>query len=189
MLHKAYLTSHCRMSGSRWIIAPLRLSGSWRSFLYGSSVYSCHLFLISSASVRSMPFLSFIVPIFAWNVPLVSLVFLKRSLVFPILLFSSLSLCTDPRGRLSSLSVLFSGTLHSVGCLSFSLCLSFPSFLSCGKASAEAVSSSPRQSNANRIPPRAQQFQDSSPIICGATRLALTIGSQGSQSRGRVQAT
>ena len=56
------------------------------------SVYSCHLFLISSASVTSRPFLSFIVPIFAWNVPLISLIFLKRSLVFPILLFSSVSL-------------------------------------------------------------------------------------------------
>ena len=32
-----------------------------------------HLFLISSASVRSIPFLSFIEPIFAWYVPLVSL--------------------------------------------------------------------------------------------------------------------
>ena len=40
--------------------------------LFCSSVYSCHLFLISSASVRSIPFLSFIVLIFAWNVPLVS---------------------------------------------------------------------------------------------------------------------
>ena len=29
------------------------------------SVYSCHLFLVSSASVRSIPFLSFIVPISA----------------------------------------------------------------------------------------------------------------------------
>ena len=46
--------------------------------------YPCHLFLISSASVRSIPFLSFIVRIFAWNVPLVSLIFLKRSLVFRI---------------------------------------------------------------------------------------------------------
>ena len=55
-------------------------------------MYSCHLFLISSASVRSLPFLSFIEPIFAWNVPLVSLIFLKRSLVFPILLFPSISL-------------------------------------------------------------------------------------------------
>ena len=31
------------MSGSRWVITPSWLSGSWRSFLY-SSVYSCHLF-------------------------------------------------------------------------------------------------------------------------------------------------
>ena len=61
-------------------------------FLYSSSVYSCHLFLMSSASVRSIPFLSFIKPIFGWNIPLVSLIFLKRSLVFPILLFYSISL-------------------------------------------------------------------------------------------------
>ena len=39
-------------------------------FLYSSSVYSCHLFWISSASVRSLPFLSFIELIFAWNIPL-----------------------------------------------------------------------------------------------------------------------
>ena len=36
--------------------------------------------------------LSIIVPTFEWNVHLVSLIFLKRSLVFPILLFSSISL-------------------------------------------------------------------------------------------------
>ena len=90
MLCKAHLTSHSRMSGSRSVITPSWLSGSWRFFLYSSSVYSCHLFLISSASV--IPFLSFIKPIFAWNVPLVSLIFLKRSLVFPILLFYSVSL-------------------------------------------------------------------------------------------------
>ena len=36
-----------------------------------------------------MPFLSLIEPIFAWNIPLVSLIYLKRSLIFPILLFSS----------------------------------------------------------------------------------------------------
>ena len=92
MLPKAHLTSHSRMSGSRWVIIPLCSSRLWRSFLYSSSVYSCHLFLIPSVSVRSIPFLSFIVPIFAWNVPLVCLIFLKKSLVFPILLFSSISL-------------------------------------------------------------------------------------------------
>ena len=60
-------------------------------FCISSSVYSYHPFLISSASVRSITFLSFIVPIFAWNVLLLSWMFLKRSLVFPILLFSSIS--------------------------------------------------------------------------------------------------
>ena len=32
MLPKAHLTSHSRMSGSRWVITPLWLSGSWRFF-------------------------------------------------------------------------------------------------------------------------------------------------------------
>ena len=73
-------------------------------------MYSCHLFL-SSASIRSILFLSFIVPIFAGNVLLLSLIFLKRSLVFPILLFSS-TFCTVHLRRLSYLSLLFFGTLH-----------------------------------------------------------------------------
>ena len=49
MLPKAHLTLYSRMSGSRWVITLLWLFGSWRSFLYSSSVYSCHLFLITSA--------------------------------------------------------------------------------------------------------------------------------------------
>jgi len=103
---KAHLTSHSRTSGSRSVITPLCLSGSWRSFLYSSSVNSHHI-LISSASVRSIPFLSFIVPIFAWNVPLVSLIFLQKSLAFPILLFSSISLhCSLKKAFLSLLAVL-----------------------------------------------------------------------------------
>jgi len=107
MLPKAHLTLHPRMSGSGWVITPSCLSGSWRSFLYSSSVYYGHLFLISCASVRSIPFLSFIVPIFAWNVPLVSLIFLKRSLVFPILLFSSISFhCSLKKAFLFLLAIL-----------------------------------------------------------------------------------
>ena len=54
MLSKAHLNSHSKMSGSRWVITP-SWSRSWRSFLYSSSVYSCHLFLISSASVSLLP--------------------------------------------------------------------------------------------------------------------------------------
>ena len=69
MLPKAYLTSHSRMCGSWWLITPSWLSESWRSFLYSSYVYFCHRIFISSASVRSIPFLSFLLPIFAWNVP------------------------------------------------------------------------------------------------------------------------
>ena len=44
MLPNAKLTSHSRLSGSRWVITPAWLSWSWRSFLYSSSVYSCRLF-------------------------------------------------------------------------------------------------------------------------------------------------
>ena len=47
MLPKAHLTSHFKISHSRWVITPLWLSRSWRYFLYSFSVYSCHLFLIS----------------------------------------------------------------------------------------------------------------------------------------------
>jgi len=67
-------------------------SSHWNLFFfYCSSVYSCQLFLTSSASVRSLQFLSFIMPIFAWNIPLVSPIVLKRSLIFCIM-FSSISL-------------------------------------------------------------------------------------------------
>ena len=117
---KAHLTLHFKISGSRWVITVSWLFGSLRSFLYGSSVYSCHLFLISSASVRSILFLSFIVPIFAWNVPLVSLIFLKKSLVFSILLFSSISFrCSVRKSFLSLLAILWNSTFRWVY-LSFS---------------------------------------------------------------------
>ena len=47
MLPKAHLTSHSRMSGSSWVITPSWLSGPWRSFLYSSSLYSCHLLYLN----------------------------------------------------------------------------------------------------------------------------------------------
>ena len=50
-------------------------------------MHSCYLFLISSASVRSLTFLSFIVPIFGWSIPMVSPIFLKRSIFFTIYCF------------------------------------------------------------------------------------------------------
>ena len=88
MLPMAHLISHSRMFCSWWVITSLWFSMLWISFLYSSSVYSCHLFLISSASVRSLSFLSLILPSFAWNVPLVSLIFLEEtSSLSPSLVF------------------------------------------------------------------------------------------------------
>ena len=122
MLPKAHLTSHSKMSGARWVImsTPLWLSGSLGSVFYSSSVYCCHHFLISSASVRSIPFLSFSVPIFARNVPLVSLIFLKRSWVFPVLLFSSISLYWSLRKAFLSLLAILWNSAFKWEYLSFS---------------------------------------------------------------------
>ena len=53
------------------------------------------------------------------NVPLGSLIFLKRPLVFPSLLFSSISLHWSLRKAFLSFSLLFFGTLHSDIYLSF----------------------------------------------------------------------
>ena len=114
-LPKAPLTSYSGMSGSRWVTPSLWLSGSLRLFFVQFSMYSCYLFFISFASVRSFHFSPLSWPILTWNVPLISPIFLKRSLVFPIQLFFSISLyCSLKKGYLS---LLFSGTLHSVGCI------------------------------------------------------------------------
>ena len=109
----------------------------YRSFSFNISPSNEHSGLISfrmdcldllvvqgTASVRSILFLSFIVPIFAWNIPLVSLICLKRSLVFPILLFSCISLHWSLRKAFLSLLAIL-GTLHSNRYIfPFLLCLS-----------------------------------------------------------------
>ena len=121
MFPKAYLTSHSRMYGSRWLSMPSWSSRSLRPFLYSSYVYSCHFFLISSASVRYILLLCFIVPIFSRNVPLVFLIFLRRSPVFSILLFSSIYLHGPLRKTfLSLLSILCNSAFRWIY-LSFSL--------------------------------------------------------------------
>ena len=82
-------------------------------------------------SVRSLPLLSFIMPILAWNVPLISPIFLKISLVFPVLLFSSISLhCSFNKAFLSLLAILWNSTFSWVY-LSLSP-LPFASLLSSG---------------------------------------------------------
>ena len=78
-------------------------------------LYVHHFYVVGlniSAPIRSIQFLSFIVPIFTWIVPLVSLIFLKRSLVFPILLFSSISLHCPVRKTFLSLLVILWTTVY-----------------------------------------------------------------------------
>ena len=59
-----------------------------------------HLYLMSLNPIYFLEKPStLIVPIFAWYVPLVSLIFLKRSLVLPILLFSSKSIFMRNQNR------------------------------------------------------------------------------------------
>ena len=134
MLPKAHLTSHSRMSDSRWVITA-------RDYLGHEDVFCTVLLCIlatssylSSASVRSIPFLSFIVPIFAWNVPLIISNFLEEisSLSHCIVFFYFFALKAAEEGFLMSpcsflelciqmgISFLFSFAFH------FS---SFPSYL------------------------------------------------------------
>ena len=118
MLPKAHLTLHFRMPGSRWVITPSWLSGPWRSFLYSSSVYSCHLFLISSTSVRSIPLLFYCAHLCMKC--FLEEIFLRRSLVFPILLFSSIFFQWSLKKTfLSLLAILWNSAFRWV-CLYFS---------------------------------------------------------------------
>ena len=119
MLPKAHLTSHsgCLALGE-WSHHHDYLGGE--DLFCSSSVYSFHLFLISPDSFRSLPFLFFIEAIFAWNLPLVSRIFLKRSLVFPILLFSSISLHWSLRKTFLSLLAILCNSAFRLVYLSFS---------------------------------------------------------------------
>ena len=96
------------------------LSGLWRSLLYSSSVFSCHLFLISSPSVRSIPFLTYIEPHICMKCSLGISNFLKEisSLSHSIVFLYFFALITEEE------SLLFFGTLHSNGYIfPFLLCL------------------------------------------------------------------
>ena len=72
-----------------------------------------HLFLISSASIRSLPFLYFIVPIFARKLPLVSPIFLKRALVFASYWLYFLH-CSHKKAFLSLLGILWNSAFSWV---------------------------------------------------------------------------
>ena len=128
MLSKAHLTSHSRVSGSRWVITIV-------------IIWVLKIFFVQFFCVFLPPLLNIFCfclgpyhpvlywPIFAWNVPLVSLIFLKRSVVFPILLFSSISLHWSLRKAFSSLlAVLWNSAFRCIY-VSFSA-LPFTSLLS-----------------------------------------------------------
>ena len=121
MLRKAHLISHPRMSGSRHVITPLWLSVSRRSFLI-SSVDSCHLFLISSVSIR-YHFCPLLCPSLHETVLGISN-FLEgiSSLSHSVVFLYFFALITEE--NFHYLSLLFFGTLHSNGYIfPFLLCL------------------------------------------------------------------
>ena len=102
-------------------------------------MYSYHLFLISSASIRSFPFLFFIVPIFGWNIPLIFQIFLKRSPVLPFLLFSSISLhCSLKKAFLSLLAILWNSAFSWVYLYLSPLLFTFLLFTAIYKASSDS---------------------------------------------------
>ena len=96
------------------------------------------LFLLPSASFRSTSFLSFIVPIFAWNIPWY-LTFLKRPPIFCIQLFTSISLHWLLRKAFLSLLFFFALELCIQIGIPFLLSFSFHfcSFLTICKATSD----------------------------------------------------
>ena len=91
MLPKAHFTLQTQVSGSGWVIIPSLLSGSLRYFLYSSSLVLppflnifcfCHFHTVSVLYYAHL----------CMKCSLGSLIFLKRFLVFPNLLLSSIYL-------------------------------------------------------------------------------------------------
>ena len=110
MLPKAHLSSHSRMSGSRWVKTPSQLTGSLRSYYYFYYYYYLVQFcvflppLLNRFCFCQVHIVSLLYCAnFAWNVPLVSVTFLRRYLFFDILLFFSISLHWPPRKAFLSL--------------------------------------------------------------------------------------
>ena len=58
MLSKVHLTSNSRMSGSRWVITPLWLYESLRSFLYSSSVWFLAFKILKDITVSQVQWIS-----------------------------------------------------------------------------------------------------------------------------------
>ena len=119
MLPKAYLTSPSRMSGSRWVITPSWLSGSWRSFF-------CTILLCTTSSEYLLLLLGpyHFCPLFSPSLHEMFPWYFRfswRDLFYCFPLFLSI----DRLGRLFYLSLLFFETLHSNGYIfPFLLCFS-----------------------------------------------------------------
>ena len=119
MLLKAHLTLHSRMSDCRWVITPSWLSGSLRYFLYSSSLFLppflnifcfCHFHTVSVLYCAHL----------CMKCSLTISNFLKKYPVFPILLFSSISLHWSLRKAfLSLLAILWNSAFRCLY-LSFS---------------------------------------------------------------------
>ena len=56
ILPKAYLTWHSRITGWRWVATTIEVIQVIKTFFFffNNSVYSCHLFLITSASITKI---------------------------------------------------------------------------------------------------------------------------------------
>jgi len=125
MPHKAQMTSHSRMSHSRWVIIPSWSSGSLSPFLY-SFVYSCYLFLSLLLLLSPCHFCSLLCTSLPEIFPQYhQFFFLTRSLVFPSLLFSCFLHCSLKK---AFLSLVFSGTHLGIP-FPFSFAFHFSSFL------------------------------------------------------------
>ena len=114
MLPKAHLILYSTMSDSKWVISPVVI---WVMKIFFCIVLLCILttFLNIFCFYHVHIFLYFIVLIFTWNIPLVSRIFLKRSLVFPVLLFFFFYLFALITEEGFLISPCYSLGLHSVG--------------------------------------------------------------------------
>ena len=114
MLPKVNLTSHSRISHYRCDHNIVVIWVTENFFFFFFTVFTCILVTSQYLLLLLGPyfFFSFIVPIFAWNVPFLSLTFLKRSLVFPILLISSICFHCSLKAFLPPLTFLWNSAFR-----------------------------------------------------------------------------
>ena len=122
MLPKAHLPLHSSMSGSRWVITHHDYLGREDLFCIVLCILPCLFNVFCFCLVHNISVLYW--TIFAWNVPLVSLIILKRCLVFPSLLFSSISLQWSQRKAFLSLLAFLWNSDSNGYIFPFLLCLS-----------------------------------------------------------------